>query len=166
MFHVWCFLCARNVFVKIINRFEIVSIASIYDTTDGYPNQPAYRKFIFTHLLSPNIICEHLFLFMINREHFFLSVRIIWNLFHLCESICTNLFSPTIICEHLFFLWKSFWIFFICENLFFFMRIVFYFILWVIWVSLLVYFKKSFSLFTSLTLIFFFSFPLFYYRYY
>ena len=46
---------------KLINRLEIVLMASLYYTTDVYSYQPAHREFICTHLFLFVIICENLF---------------------------------------------------------------------------------------------------------
>ena len=78
-FAFWCFLHARNVFVKkyiyiIIIRLEIVLITSFYYTPDVYPYQPIYRASVYMHLLLFVTICENLF------ESFFICD-------HLLESI-------------------------------------------------------------------------------
>ena len=55
-----CF-CAREIFSKKINRFEIVLITTFYYTTDVYPYQPTYRASIYMHLFLFVTICENLF---------------------------------------------------------------------------------------------------------
>ena len=54
-------LCAQNLFLKKIYRFEILFITSLYYTTDVYSYQPAYLEFICTHLFLFVIICDNLF---------------------------------------------------------------------------------------------------------
>ena len=52
-FEFWWFLCTQNLFVKKKKKkgwLEIVMVTSIYYTTDTYPYQHAYRKFICDHL--------------------------------------------------------------------------------------------------------------------
>ena len=78
-FAFWCFLYARNVFVKkniyiIIISLEIVLITSFQYTPDVYPYQPIYRASVYMHLLLFVTICENLF------ESFFICD-------HLLESI-------------------------------------------------------------------------------
>ena len=79
-FAFWCFLCARNLFVKKINRLEIVLITSFYYTTDVYPYQPTYRTSIYMHFFLFVTICENLF-FYENLFEFFLFAIICENLF-------------------------------------------------------------------------------------
>ena len=103
---VTCF-CVREIFSsKKINRLEIVLITSLYYTTEVYPYQPTYRKFICTHFFLFVIICENLFFLWESFESL-----LIYD--HLWESllfmrIFLNLFLFMIICENLFFkpLWK------------------------------------------------------------
>ena len=79
-FAFWCFLYARNVFVKkyiyiIIISLEIVLITSFQYTPDVYPYQPIYRASVYMHLFLFVTICENLF------ESFFICDH------HLLESI-------------------------------------------------------------------------------
>ena len=86
------FACARICTFKIvckkkINRFKIVSIASVTYTTNVYPLNPPIEAFIYTHLFLFVVICVDLFFYEIFfvcenlsfHENFFesfLSVRI------------------------------------------------------------------------------------------
>ena len=71
----WCFLCAQNLFVKKVNRLEIVLMTSFYYTTDVYPYQSTHVSSHYLYALFLFLtICENLF-------ESFLSVIICENLF-------------------------------------------------------------------------------------
>ena len=78
---------------KKINRFKIVLLASVTYGTNVYPPQSIYRGLYLDAFI---FICDFL------RASLFL-----WKSFCLRES---------------FFPWKLFWIFFVCDNIFFFMK--------------------------------------------
>ena len=124
---------------KKTNRFEIVSIASIYTATYAYPlahppppfPRPSYRASIYRHLILPTTICESLFFhenffylweFVLFHENSFWNFLIRENLFFLWKSFWIFLNG-----DNLFFLWKSFESFFLSEHLFIFVRTLFYF---------------------------------------
>ena len=142
MFYFRCFFYPQNLFVKENNRFEIVSIDSIYTATYAYllahPSppfpRPSYRASIYRHLFLPTTICENLFFhenffylweFLLFHENSFWNFLIRENLFFLWKSFWIFLNG-----DNLFFLWKSFESFFISEHLFIFVRTLFYFFLW------------------------------------
>ena len=81
------FVRLKFVCKKKINRFKIVSIASVTYTTNVYPLNPPIEAFIYTHLFLFVVICVDLFFYEIFfvcenlsfHENFFesfLSVRI------------------------------------------------------------------------------------------
>ena len=76
----WCFLSARNLFVRKINRLKIVLVASFHYTTDVYPYQPAYRASILYAFV---FICNHLW------DSFW--IFFIYD--HLWESIFSSLYE-------------------------------------------------------------------------
>ena len=83
-FGFWYFLCGQHLFVKKkkkINRFEIVLITSIHNTTGVYPYQPSYWAHYLRSLSLFVIICKNL-----------LFASTFFNLFFLWESFWTSSF--------------------------------------------------------------------------
>ena len=79
-FSLWVSFYAQNLFVKKINKLEIVPITSFYYTTDLYPYHPTYREFIctlyfyFWSSVTISFLMQiffNLFLFMIIWENLF-----------------------------------------------------------------------------------------------
>ena len=124
------FVRLKFVCKKKINRFKIVSIASVTYTTNVYPLNPPIEAFIYTHLFLFVVICVDLFFYEIffvcenisfheNSFESFLSVRIsffLWKLFEFLLSVRISFLWELFL--NLFSLWKSFALFFICEKSF------------------------------------------------
>ena len=101
-FTLGAFMRDRNIFVKKINRFETVPIASIYTTTDVYPPQAPYQQLLLhTYFYPRSSVRMNLFFlwkpfwissFYENLFEYLFFMRILSNLFYLWESLCGSLF--------------------------------------------------------------------------